>query len=181
MASQIRHQDVVYMGTATSSKHSGSNRYGNTTGRAQSEIRGGGGSSTRKGEIAFGSAKPKLAVNFADAIKHGISSYSPLKSHHQSAKNSQDDEKGGSKKIKFGPPNVNLNDYELDEILEQTKMRVNTAASMGVTSIATGTSWFSNKHSQNSQKTSMSLNQKLHNSRDTRVLESYENYQKNWL
>lgn len=66
-------------------------------------------------------------ANFADAVKHGISSYSPFK--YNSAKNAHEDDE--NKKNRFGPPKVNLSDRELDDIMNQTNFRVNTAASNG--------------------------------------------------
>lgn len=122
-------------------------------------------------------------MNFAEAIKHGISSYSPLKTLQSAKHGNEEDTKGLKKTIKFGPPNISLNDNELDEVIEQNKYRAQTANSLAISSIGTGSSWFSGKNSHARgfpNKMSFSLNQTLAASRDTRVLDSYENYQKHW-
>lgn len=66
-------------------------------------------------------------ANFAEAVKYGITSYSPLK--HNSTKNVHEDDE--NKKTRFGPPKVNLPDRELDDIMNQTHYRAATAASNG--------------------------------------------------
>jgi hypothetical protein len=68
---------------------------------------------------------PKQRANFAEAVKHGITSYSPFKQHV--VKNPNEDEK--DKKTRFGPPKVNLGDRELDDIINKTHYRAVTATS----------------------------------------------------
>ena len=67
-------------------------------------------------------------ANFAEAVKHGFTSYSPFKQQHNVKSNNEEDD---NKKTRFGPPKVNLPDRELEDIVTQTHYRVTTANSNG--------------------------------------------------
>jgi hypothetical protein len=75
---------------------------------------------------------PRPKPNFADAVKHGITSYSPFK-HHLKHEESAEGGQHHKKHARFGPPKVQLNDRELEELVNHTRYRATTAASQATT------------------------------------------------
>lgn len=60
-------------------------------------------------------------ISFAEVVKHGIKSFSPLKSANQNIEHSD------GKKTKLGPQRLNLDDEDMMTMYEATQHRAQTA------------------------------------------------------